>query len=90
MDQVNLRIPQQKKRKLMCMTEVYKNLGGNSSVRAYEILPTAIRVQFNNGSWYSYSYLKAGRMHVDQMKQLARNGVGLCSYIQRCAKYLYD
>lgn len=72
------------------MIEIYSNLGGNSSVRAYEILPTVIRVQFNDGRWYSYSYLKAGRMHVEQMKQLARNGVGLCSYIQRHAKYLYD
>ena len=69
---------------------IYKNLGGNSSVRAYEIMPTSIRVQFDGGKWYSYSYSKAGRMHVENMKTLAQRGIGLCSYIQRQAKYLYD
>lgn len=72
------------------MVNVYLNLGGNSSVRAYEILPYSIRVQFNNGKWYSYSYSKAGRTHVENMKVLANDGVGLCSYIQRNVKYLYD
>lgn len=72
------------------MINVYKNLGGNSSVSAYEILPSSIRVQFNNGSWYSYSYAKAGMSHVEAMKSLAMNGVGLCSYIQRNVKFLYD
>ena len=72
------------------MIEFYSNLGGNSSVRAYEIMPTAIRVQFYNGKWYTYSYSKAGRDHVEQMKLLACNGMGLCSYIQRNVKFLYD
>ena len=72
------------------MVYIYSNLGGNSSVRAYEILPSSIRVQFNDGTWYSYSYSKAGKTHVENMKRLASNGVGLCSYIQRNVKYLYD
>ncbi len=72
------------------MVEFYSNLGGNSNVRAYEIMPTTIRVQFNNGKWYTYSYSKAGGDHVEQMKLLARNGIGLCSYIQRNVKFLYD
>lgn len=72
------------------MINVYRNLGGNSSVRAYEILPTSIRVQFNDGRWYSYSYSRAGKIHVENMKNLANNGIGLCSYIQRQVKYLYD
>ena len=71
------------------MINTYANLGGNSSVLAYEILPTSIRVQFKGGKWYSYSFSKAGHTHVDNMKELAENGVGLCSYIQRNAKYLY-
>ena len=69
---------------------IYKNLGGNSAVRAYEIMLTSIRVQFDGGKWYSYSYSKAGRTHVENMKALAIKGIGLCSYIQRQAKYLYD
>ena len=72
------------------MKHLYSNLGGNSSVRAYEILPSAINVQFMDGRWYSYSYSKAGRMHVENMKTLANRGQGLCSYIQHNVKYLYD
>lgn len=72
------------------MVYFYSNLGGNSSVKAYEILPSSIKVQFNDGRWYSYSYNKAGITHVENMKRLASNGVGLCSYIQRNVKYLYD
>ena len=72
------------------MIQYYKNLGGNSSVKAYEILSTAIRVQFNDGRWYSYSYFKAGIAHVENMKQLASKGVGLGSYIQRYVYSLYD
>lgn len=72
------------------MITIYKNLGGNSGVRAYEIMPTSIRVQFKEGKWYVYSYSKAGFSHVENMKMLAERGIGLCSYIQRNVKYLYD
>lgn len=59
-------------------------------MKAYEILPTAIRVQFKDGKWYSYSYSSAGMAHVEQMKILAESGVGLNSYIQRKVRKLYD
>ena len=72
------------------MITIYKNIGGNSGVRAYEITPTSIRVQFKEGKWYVYSYSKAGRFHVKNMKTLAERGIGLNSYIQRNARYLYD
>ena len=72
------------------MVNRYSNLGGNSSVVAYEILPFAINVQFKDGRWYRYSYAKAGRLNVERMKDLAIRGIGLCSYIQRNVKYLYD
>lgn len=68
----------------------YANLGGNSSVVSYEIEPTRIWVQFKSGRPYSYSYRKAGVSHVETMKELARRGVGLCSYIQHNVRYLYD
>ena len=72
------------------MINHYKNLGGNSSVIAYEILPNAIKVCFKGGKWYSYSYAKAGRPHVEYMKKIADRGFGLCSYIQRTVRNLYD
>lgn len=72
------------------MVNRYSNLGGNSSVAAYEILPYAINIQFQDGRWYRYSYSKAGKSNVENMKALAQRGIGLCSYIQRYVKYLYD
>lgn len=72
------------------MINTYSNLGGNSSVVAYEILPFSINVQFKGGRWYRYSYAKAGRLNVENMKSLAIKGIGLCSYIQLNVKNLYD
>ena len=72
------------------MIKYYANLGGNSSVRAYEIFSSSINVQFSDGRWCKYSCTKAGRTHVEDMKTLAERGIGLCSYIQRNARFLYD
>jgi hypothetical protein len=71
--------------------ERYRNLSGNSGVIAYNIGPDYIQVQFSSSSRiYTYSYRKAGSVHVENMKQFARNGSGLNSYINRYAKSLYD
>lgn len=71
--------------------ERYRNLGGNSGVYAYEIGNAYIKVQFSDLSVYTYSYYgKAGKNHVDNMKQLAIQGEGLNSYINTKVKYLYD
>ena len=73
------------------MIRKYLNKSGKSGVKAYEILPTAIRVQFIKSSkWYSYSYTSAGMVHIEQMKNLALSGVGLNSYIQRYVRTKYD
>lgn len=71
--------------------ESYRNLGGDSGVSAYEIGENYIKVKFHgNYKIYTYSYRKAGRNHVEQMKILARRGSGLNSYINMYVKYLYD
>ena len=71
--------------------EKYANAGGDSGIFAYEIGADYVGVQFTNtGKVYTYSYAKAGKMHVDQMKILARSGSGLNSYIMRNVKNLYD
>lgn len=71
--------------------ERYRNLNGDSGVAAYEIHPDSIRVQFNNtAKVYAYSYARAGREHVEQMKRLAAGGSGLNSYIMRNVQKLYD
>jgi len=69
----------------------YKNLSGNSGVAYYEIGSEYIKVRFNySNTIYTYSYLKAGEQHVENMKSLAENGRGLSSYIARNVSTLYD
>ena len=71
--------------------ERYRNLNGDSGVAAFELHPDSIWVRFNNtGKVYAYSYARAGRDHVEQMKRLAAAGAGLNSYIMRNVQKLYD
>ena len=70
--------------------EKYANLNGNSNVLYFDIGSTWIKVQFSTGNPYTYSYQKAGTVHVDKMKELAKAGRGLNSYINLYCKYLYD
>ncbi len=67
----------------------YLNLGGNSSVMGYQILSDAIKVQFQGGKVYTYSYASAGMANVEHMKQLAVQGYGLCSFINRNVRFNY-
>lgn len=69
----------------------YLNLGGNSSIKFYEIGSDFIKIWFNNTSWYVYNYIKPGRLYVEHMKVLAKKGIGLCSYIMKnkCVKNNY-
>lgn len=61
--------------------QIYKNLGGNSNVSAFELGDNYIDVQFNGEAIYRYSYMSAGVLKVDEMKRLALQGYGLNSYI---------
>lgn len=69
--------------------ERYRNLGGDSSVVAYEIGSDFIRVQFSDGSVYMYTYASAGSANIEHMKQLARSGQGLNSFIMRHVRKAY-
>lgn len=60
---------------------IYKNLGGDSGVAAFEIAETSIEVQFKDGATYLYNYQSTGRDDVEHMKKLAVGGVGLNSFI---------
>lgn len=61
----------------------YKNLGGNSSIVAYDYDTAAIYVQFKGGTVYKYTAEKVGEANFQKMKQLADAGQGLCSFINR-------
>lgn len=68
----------------------YSNKRGNSPITNYQINDDKIIVLFNTGKSYSYSYGKAGRTNVEQMKKLAKNGSGLCAYITKYVRNDYD
>ena len=63
--------------------KLYKNLGGNSSIVAYDYDTAAIYVQFKGGAVYKYPAEKVGGENFQKMKQLADTGQGLCSFINR-------
>lgn len=69
--------------------KVYKNLGGDSGVVAYEIGVDWIKVQFRDNGVYTYTYQIPGKADVEQMKKLALEGIGLNSYISRVVKKRY-
>ncbi|MBN2414063.1 hypothetical protein JXQ31_20480 [candidate division KSB1 bacterium] len=69
--------------------EHYKNLDGNSGIEAYEEGTDFIRVQFLDGSIYLYTYDSTGSQNIEHMKQLARSGRGLNSFINRSVRKAY-
>ena len=67
--------------------EKYQNLAGDSGIAAFKIESESVTVQFNDGATYLYTYVSAGRNHIETMKARATAGQGLCSYI---AKYVRE
>lgn len=61
-----------------------------SAITDYKIEDDRILVQFKGGKIYSYSYAKAGKQHVDKMKELAESGEGLGSNIMKNVRTKYD
>lgn len=71
--------------------ERYADTDRDSGVSHYEISETSISVRFKGSlKTYRYSYAKAGKHHVDRMKQLARAGDGLNEYINDHVKKSCD
>ena len=68
----------------------YRHAGADTGVTAFESGPDYIRVEFRGGRVYRYSYARAGRIHVEEMKRLAEEGRGLSTYISRNVHDLYD
>lgn len=67
----------------------YKNISGNSGVRAYATSDDSITVEFEDGGTYLYTTDSAGAHHVAQMKKLAQTGRGLSAYIVRHVRKRY-
>jgi hypothetical protein len=69
--------------------ERYKSLDGNSGVVSYDIGPDFIKVRFRHGPTYVYNSARPGAEHVERMKELARAGSGLSTYISQHVQSLY-
>lgn len=67
----------------------YKNLNGNSGVKAYEINRDSIIVEFTNGGCYLYTNESAGAPHITAMHRLAQLGKGLNTYINQNTHMAY-
>ena len=63
--------------------KLYKNLSGNSGVKAFEIGLDFIRIQFHDGPVYLYTYQSASPDSVDKLKQLAKAGKGLSTFLNQ-------
>ena len=69
--------------------EQYKNLGGDSGVFAYEIGSDFIRVEFNDGAIYLYTYESTGSEKIESMKELSNEGEGLNAFINTSVRKAY-
>ena len=61
----------------------YGNRSGRSGVAGYALVGNGIAVRFADGAIYLYDRDCPGPAHVQRMKQLARDGTGLSTYISR-------
>jgi hypothetical protein len=75
---------------LALVFEQYGDGAGNKGVLRYALSPDAIHVQFHDDRIYVYSNEKPGTQHVEAMKQLARQGTGLSTYISQRVQDRYE
>lgn len=69
----------------------YADRDNDSGVIGFEIEPKSITVWFHGAPRpYTYSYARAGQIHVEKMKGLAVFGDGLNAYINNNVKFKYD
>ena len=61
----------------------YGNRSGRSSVAGYALVGNGIAVRYADGAIFLYDRDCPGPLHVQRMKQLARDGDGLGTYISR-------
>ena len=68
----------------------YKSVNLDTGVIAYETGSDSITVKFRDGSVYIYTNKSAGPSAIDEMKILAKKGVGLTTYINQHVREHYE
>ena len=61
----------------------YGNRGNRAGIESFALLARGIAVRFTDGSVLLYDRDCPGALHVEKMKELARAGAGLGTYISR-------
>ena len=61
----------------------YGNHGNRAGIEAFALLARGLAIRFHDGSVLLYDRDCPGGQHVDRMKELARAGSGLGTYISR-------
>lgn len=69
--------------------EPYGSLEGKAGVTAFSIGDDFIKVRFHDAAIYVYDNSKPGAAHVERMKELARAGRGLSTYISQHVRQNY-
>ena len=67
----------------------YSEDGHDTGVSAYTFDDHSITVLFNEGWYYLYDEEKPGSRHIRKMKELAKQGSGLSTYISRYVRENY-
>jgi len=67
----------------------YANRSGHSGVVAYELGTDSITVKFTGGDRYLYDTDTTGADHIARMRELAREGQGLSTYISQHVRDRY-
>ena len=70
--------------------EAYKNLSGESGIRAFKMDQTSCVVYFEDGSAYVYDEISPGAKNLAAIKTLASKGRGLHTFIERFVKENYS
>jgi hypothetical protein len=68
----------------------YKNQGRDTGVIAYQISDEGIYVEFRDSSVYLYTAESTGVAAIEKMKDLAKKGKGLTTYINRYVRNKYE
>ena len=63
--------------------ENYLDLSGDGGIEGFIISRSKIFILFDNAYWYEYDNIKPGKEHLTHMKDFARKGKGLKTYVNQ-------
>jgi hypothetical protein len=73
-----------------CSMKPYANRCGHSGVTGWEDGPGYLRLRFVDGGVYLYTHHRPGALKLATMKELARRGQGLATFINRHVRDDYE